>query len=338
MRDDRARRAAARWTSARSSRCRRGDPGRRSSGSPPSASTATPTGSRTRRRVARGSRVCVRRAARAAVLASGALRGRARPTGRAPQLLRLHDRSRELQGLRRRDVAAPDAMLDDGLLEVLVLESISKLGFLTRILPKVFKGTHVEEPCVVCFGAREITISADRAFTMYADGDPIGELPVRVRALQGAITMLVPAAGPADPAFASPSPTSTVAASATTARRHRAASPARPADAGDAPTQARACAGRRRSLAPRWRRRDEHAGKGADGSRATRHRGAWPAGSSGAACSCRPQTARRQRPRWRPASSSTRMCPWSTTRPARTWPGESRRACSSRPAARRDPR
>ncbi len=89
--------------------------------------------------------------------------------------------------------AAPDALLDDGLLEVVVLESVSKLRFLTRILPKVFKGTHVREPGVHVFRAREIALSADRPFTMYADGDPIGELPLRVRALRGAITMIVPA-------------------------------------------------------------------------------------------------------------------------------------------------
>jgi YegS/Rv2252/BmrU family lipid kinase len=89
--------------------------------------------------------------------------------------------------------AAPDAMLDDGLLEVVVLESVGKLAFLTKILPKVFKGTHVHEPCVSVFRAKEIALSADRPFTMYADGDPIGELPLRVRALPGAITMLTPA-------------------------------------------------------------------------------------------------------------------------------------------------
>jgi YegS/Rv2252/BmrU family lipid kinase len=89
--------------------------------------------------------------------------------------------------------AAPDAMLDDGLLEVVVLENVGKLAFVTRILPKVFKGTHVREPGVHVFRAREITLSADRPFTMYADGDPIGELPLRVRALPGAITMLTPA-------------------------------------------------------------------------------------------------------------------------------------------------
>ncbi len=112
--------------------------------------------------------------------------------------------------------AAPDALLDDGLLEVVVLESVSKLRFLTRILPKVFNGTHVHEPCVSVFRAREVSVSADRPFTMYADGDPIGELPVRVRALQGAVAVLVPAAGAAGAAFGSPS-TSSPSADARTA-------------------------------------------------------------------------------------------------------------------------
>ncbi len=98
--------------------------------------------------------------------------------------------------------AAPDAMLDDGLLEVPVLESVSKLSFLTKILPKVFSGTHVREPSVRVFRAADVAISADRPFTMYADGDPIGELPARVRALPGAVTMLTPRTGPADSPFA----------------------------------------------------------------------------------------------------------------------------------------
>jgi YegS/Rv2252/BmrU family lipid kinase len=88
--------------------------------------------------------------------------------------------------------AAPDALLDDGLLEVVVCEDVPKLRFLTRILPKVFSGTHVHEPSVSVFRAREVAIGADRPFTMYADGDPIGELPVRVRALPAAVTMLTP--------------------------------------------------------------------------------------------------------------------------------------------------
>jgi len=98
--------------------------------------------------------------------------------------------------------AAPGAMLDDGLLEVVILESVGKLRFLTRIFPKVFAGSHVEEPCVHVFRARELAVTADRSFTMYADGDPIGELPVRVRALPGAITMLTPRTTGPDSPFA----------------------------------------------------------------------------------------------------------------------------------------
>jgi YegS/Rv2252/BmrU family lipid kinase len=91
--------------------------------------------------------------------------------------------------------AAPGALLDDGLLEVMVLETVSKLAFVTRILPRVFKGTHVRLPTVHVFRAAEVEISADRPFTLYADGDPAGELPLRVRALPGAVRVLVPAAG-----------------------------------------------------------------------------------------------------------------------------------------------
>jgi YegS/Rv2252/BmrU family lipid kinase len=101
--------------------------------------------------------------------------------------------------------AAPDAMLDDGLLEVVILENIGKLAFLTKILPRVFKGTHVELPSVHVFRAAEVEISADRPFAMYADGDPIAELPVRVRAVRGAVSVLVPADAPqASSAFSSP--------------------------------------------------------------------------------------------------------------------------------------
>ncbi len=89
---------------------------------------------------------------------------------------------------------APEAMLDDGLLEIVVTEDVSKLNFLAN-LPKVFNGTHVALPSVHVFRAAEVRISADRPFTMYADGDPIGELPVRVRALPGAIRIITPAEG-----------------------------------------------------------------------------------------------------------------------------------------------
>ncbi len=70
----------------------------------------------------------------------------------------------------------------------------------------MFSGTHVHEPSVRGFRAAEVAISADRPFTMYADGDPIGELPVRVRALRGAVTMLVPRSAGKSSAFSEDPP------------------------------------------------------------------------------------------------------------------------------------
>ncbi len=87
---------------------------------------------------------------------------------------------------------APDASLEDGLLDVVIIGEISKLRFL-RGLPTVFTGEHVHEPNFEMVRGREVEISADRPFTMYADGDPIGQLPVRVRALGAAVQVMVPA-------------------------------------------------------------------------------------------------------------------------------------------------
>ena len=98
---------------------------------------------------------------------------------------------------------APEAMLDDGLIDIVVTENVGKLRFLAN-LPRVFKGTHVQLPSVRVFRAAEVRISSDRPFTMYADGDPIGELPVHVRAIPGAVTILTPRAG--GPALSSLAP------------------------------------------------------------------------------------------------------------------------------------
>jgi YegS/Rv2252/BmrU family lipid kinase len=87
---------------------------------------------------------------------------------------------------------APDAQLDDGALDVVTVSPASRRAFL-RQLPLVFKGRHVDLPTVTVRRGAEVRIAADRPFTVYADGDPIGELPVTVRALPGAITVLLPA-------------------------------------------------------------------------------------------------------------------------------------------------
>jgi YegS/Rv2252/BmrU family lipid kinase len=88
--------------------------------------------------------------------------------------------------------AAPDAELDDGLLDIPTCADMRKLRFVTRLLPKLFDGTYVNLPEVTVLRAAEVTIAADRPFTLYADGDPIAELPVTVRALPAAVTVIAP--------------------------------------------------------------------------------------------------------------------------------------------------
>lgn len=89
---------------------------------------------------------------------------------------------------------APDAELDDGLLDVVTTGTIGKLRFLAN-LPKVFKGTHVAEEEVVVDRGAEVRIEADRPFAVYADGDRLTDLPATVRVLERALKVISPPAG-----------------------------------------------------------------------------------------------------------------------------------------------
>jgi len=86
---------------------------------------------------------------------------------------------------------APQAELDDGKLDVVVSGETTKRHFL-RSLPKVFKGTHLDEPSVTCFKGETVDVRADRPFVMYADGDPLADLPATVRVSPRALRVIVP--------------------------------------------------------------------------------------------------------------------------------------------------
>lgn len=86
---------------------------------------------------------------------------------------------------------APDASVEDGLLDVVLTHGGSRARFLAAF-PKVLKGEHVREPNVSVSRARRVEVAASRPFTVYADGDPIAELPVVVRILPGAVRVLLP--------------------------------------------------------------------------------------------------------------------------------------------------
>jgi YegS/Rv2252/BmrU family lipid kinase len=92
--------------------------------------------------------------------------------------------------------AAPDAELDDGMLDVVTLSETSKWRFLTGVLPKVFDGEHTKLPEIGVRRAAEVHIEADRPFAVYADGDHLADLPATVSLLPRALRVIVPAPAP----------------------------------------------------------------------------------------------------------------------------------------------
>ncbi|MDQ2622819.1 MAG: diacylglycerol kinase family lipid kinase [Actinomycetota bacterium] len=87
---------------------------------------------------------------------------------------------------------APEADPSDGLLDVVTIGEAGKLRFLLQ-LPKVFKGTHVRNTEIVnVTRTKSVEITASRPFTMYADGDPLTDLPATVRILSGELNLIVP--------------------------------------------------------------------------------------------------------------------------------------------------
>jgi YegS/Rv2252/BmrU family lipid kinase len=86
---------------------------------------------------------------------------------------------------------APQARLDDGLLDVVITGDVPKRRFLTG-LPQVFKGTHIERDDVTTLRGRIVEVDADRPFVVYADGDELTALPMRVTLLESALDLIAP--------------------------------------------------------------------------------------------------------------------------------------------------
>ncbi len=86
---------------------------------------------------------------------------------------------------------APDASVEDGELDLVTSAATSRLAFL-RTLPKVFSGTHVDEPTIEVRRVRTVELAADRPFRVFADGDPVAALPCTVTVRPGALQVLLP--------------------------------------------------------------------------------------------------------------------------------------------------
>ena len=71
---------------------------------------------------------------------------------------------------------APGAVVDDGLLDVVIIEAESRRT-LMRCLPKVYEGAHVNLPGVHVRRGRRVEVTASPQVSMGGDGEPVGRLP-----------------------------------------------------------------------------------------------------------------------------------------------------------------
>ena len=84
---------------------------------------------------------------------------------------------------------APGASVDDGVLDVVVIQAASKLR-LIRSMPKLYDGTHVELDEVVVLRGREVSVSASGSVLAYGDGERLGPLPMTATVRPSALQVL----------------------------------------------------------------------------------------------------------------------------------------------------
>ena len=87
-------------------------------------------------------------------------------------------------------LAAPDASIEDGIFDVVILGNLNKLEVVVNI-PKIYKGTHLTVPKVSLCHAKEIHVEAQERMFLQADGELVGEAPATFQIVPQALRVLV---------------------------------------------------------------------------------------------------------------------------------------------------
>jgi diacylglycerol kinase (ATP) len=87
---------------------------------------------------------------------------------------------------------APSAKLDDGLLDITLLNKLSRVKVL-QCLPKIFTGTHGTMKEVEMFQAKQVKIKTSSPKLLTPDGQLMGATPIEVNCLPGALEVFIKA-------------------------------------------------------------------------------------------------------------------------------------------------
>jgi diacylglycerol kinase (ATP) len=87
---------------------------------------------------------------------------------------------------------APEAAMDDGLLDCVLFGDITKLDFLTTF-PKIYSGRHLAHPKIELMRGASVSVDADPPLPVVLDGEQPGTTPARFEIVPGALRVRVPA-------------------------------------------------------------------------------------------------------------------------------------------------
>lgn len=87
---------------------------------------------------------------------------------------------------------APDARLDDGVADVILLRAVGRAALLTRIMPRLQRGTHLAHPEISYAQTRHIVIESDDALPLAIDGEVIGHGLAKVTVVPDALSIALP--------------------------------------------------------------------------------------------------------------------------------------------------
>jgi diacylglycerol kinase (ATP) len=85
----------------------------------------------------------------------------------------------------------PEAEPDDGLFDVLLIGDLTKAE-MVRVMPKIYRGTHLPHPKGEVLRGAAVAIEADEPLPLQLDGEQPGTTPVRFEIVRSAIRLKVP--------------------------------------------------------------------------------------------------------------------------------------------------
>lgn len=86
-------------------------------------------------------------------------------------------------------MVAPDAEVDDGALDVVVLGDLSRLDLVLQTR-NIYDGSHLAHPRVTSRRGRRVSAEADSVVYMDVDGEALGQLPARFELLPAALPLV----------------------------------------------------------------------------------------------------------------------------------------------------